>query len=151
MRNNRLERNSIGLFFCWGTKYGLAEKNVIADNADYGVSIGHRDDENIVRDNEILRSGKSGLLFRPERGEGYTAKGNLIENNRIIDSGPEDGVAVDIQGVTSGNSLTRNEIRETRAPAKRIGVRMGAETGENALEGNTVEGFAAAVEDLRRG
>lgn len=151
MRNNRLERNSIGLFFCWGAKYGLAEKNMIADNSDFGVSIGHRDDENIVRDNEILRSGKNGLLFRPERGEGYTAKGNLIENNRIIDSGPEDGVAVDIQGVTAGNTLARNEIRDTRGPARRIGIRIGAETGDNTLQDNTVEGFATAVQDLRRG
>jgi hypothetical protein len=150
MRNNRLERNSIGLFFCWGTKYGLAEKNFIADNTDCGVSIGHRDDENIVRDNEILRSGKTGLLFRPERGEGYTAKGNLVENNRIIDSGPEDGVAVDIQGVTAGNTLARNEIRETRGPAKRIGMRLGADTGENTFQDNTVVGFAQNTLDLRK-
>ncbi len=150
IRNNFLEHNSIGLFFCWGTKYGLAEKNFIADNSDCGVSIGHRDDENIVRDNEILRSGKTGLLFRPERGEGYTAKGNLIEHNRIIDSGGEDGVAVDIQGVTAGNTLVRNEIRETRGPANRIGLRVGADTGDNTLQDNRLEGFATAVQDLRK-
>lgn len=150
MRGNRLERNAIGLFFCWGTKYGLAEKNVIGDNTDCGVSIGHRDDENIVRDNDILRSGKTGLLFRPERGEGYTATGNVIERNRIVDSGPDDGAAVDIQGVTAGNLLARNEIRETRDPAKRIGIRIGADTGENTLQDNTVDGFSTAVQDLRK-
>jgi parallel beta-helix repeat protein len=150
MRNNRLEKNSIGLFFCWGVKYGLAENNIIADNSDCGVSIGHRDDENIVRNNEILRSGKTGLLFRPERGEGYTAKGNRIENNRIIDSGPEDGVAVDIQGVTAGNVLVGNTINETRGPASRIGIRIGKEAGENRLENNEVTGFGSAMQDLRK-
>ena len=28
LRNNRLERNTIGLFWCWGVKYGLAEGNL---------------------------------------------------------------------------------------------------------------------------
>ncbi|MBM3290987.1 MAG: hypothetical protein FJY92_12625, partial [Candidatus Hydrogenedentes bacterium] len=84
IRNNRLERNGIGIFFCWGVKYGLAEKNRIVDCRDYGISIGHRDNENLVRDNDVLRSGKAGVLFRPERGEGFTAQGNRIENNRIV-------------------------------------------------------------------
>ncbi|MBP8130773.1 MAG: right-handed parallel beta-helix repeat-containing protein [Candidatus Hydrogenedentes bacterium] len=147
---NRIERNGTGLFFCWGVKYGLAEGNVICDNVDYGISIGHRDDENLVRDNDVLRNGKCGVLFRPERGIGYTASGNRVEENRIIDNGPEDGAAVDIQGVTSGNTLARNEIRETRGPASRAGIRIGAETGENTLQDNHIEGFAVAVQDLRR-
>lgn len=149
IRDNRIERNGTGLFFCWGVKYGLAERNHITDSRDYGISIGHRDNENIIIDNEVLRSGKSGLLFRPERGIGYTASGNRFERNRIIDSGRDDGVAVDIQGVTAGNTLARNEIRETRALANRIGIRIGAETGENTLEENIVEGFAMAIQDLR--
>ena len=45
IRNNRLERNQIGIFFCWGVKNGLAEKNVIRDAGHYGVSIGHHDTE----------------------------------------------------------------------------------------------------------
>lgn len=150
MRGNRLERNNIGLFFCWGVKYGLAENNVILDTATTGISIGHRDDENLVRNNEVARSGVCGLLFRPERGEGYTAKGNRFESNRFLDNGPEDGPAVDIQGVTTGNLLLRNEIRETRGPAQRIGVRIGAEAGENTLEENRIEGFAIPVQDLRK-
>lgn len=149
IRDNRVERNGTGLFFCWGVKYGLAERNRIADSRDYGISIGHRDNENIVIDNEVLRSGKSGLLFRPERGIGYTANGNRFERNRIIDSGPEDAAAVDVQGVTAGNTLAHNEIRETRTPANRTGIRIGAETGENTLEDNRIEGFAIGVQDLR--
>ena len=30
--NNRLERNGLGLFWCWGVKYGLAEGNTIDGN-----------------------------------------------------------------------------------------------------------------------
>ncbi|MCP4640897.1 MAG: right-handed parallel beta-helix repeat-containing protein, partial [bacterium] len=149
MRGNTLERNKIGLFFCWGVKYGLAEKNTIRDSIDTGLSIGHRDNENLVRDNDITGSGKVGVLFRPERGEGFTARENRLENNRIVDNGPEDGAAVDVQGVTEDNALVRNTIRETRAPASRVGIRLGKDTGAIELEENSIEGFAKAVEDLR--
>lgn len=147
IRNNVLERNSIGLFFCWGVQYGLAEKNVIRDSGDCGISIGHRDHENLIRDNEILNSGKVGILFRPERGEGFTAVGNRVEHNRIVDSGGEDGVAVDIQGVTSGNTIANNTLLETRAPAQRVGIRLGPESGENTLTDNSIEGFAIPIAD----
>lgn len=147
---NRVERNTIGLFFCWGVKYGLAEKNYIADNSAAGISIGHRDNNNVVRDNDVLRSGQVGILFRPERGEGYTAHANRVESNRIVDSGGEDGVAVDVQGVTKNNTLARNDLRETRSPASRIGIRLGAETGQIELVNNTFEGFATAIADLRQ-
>ncbi|GMV90719.1 MAG: hypothetical protein AMXMBFR82_04970 [Candidatus Hydrogenedentota bacterium] len=149
IRNNRIERNNIGIFFCWGVKYGLAEKNAISDIATAGISIGHRDNENIVRDNDVVRSGVCGVLFRPERGEGYTATGNRVENNRIVDSGAEEGIGVDIQGVTRGNTIARNEIRETRGPASRIAIRIGAEAGDNIIEGNRIEGYETDITDLR--
>lgn len=149
IRNNHVYKNGIGIFFCWGVKYGLAEKNTIEDNSDYGISIGHRDNENIVRDNSILRSGKAGVLFRPERGEGYTAQGNRFEGNLITDSGGDDGVGIDIQGVTASNILARNTIKETRGPAARIGIRLGKDTGDNELTDNHIEGHAISLQDLR--
>ena len=45
--------NDIGIFFCWGVKYGLAEENHDRRQAAVGVSIGHRDTDNLVRDNDI--------------------------------------------------------------------------------------------------
>jgi nitrous oxidase accessory protein NosD len=149
MRGNTLERNKIGLFFCWGAQYGLAEKNVIRDSLETGLSIGHRDNGNLIRDNAITGSGQYGVLFRPERGEGFTATGNRLVGNRIIDNGPEDGAAVDFQGVTAGNILEGNTIRDTRGAASRIGIRLGKETGENEFVDNEIEGFAVEVADFR--
>ncbi len=151
IRNNTIERNKIGIFFCWGVKYGLAEKNTIRDIATAGISIGHRDNENVVRDNDVVRSGVCGVLFRPERGEGFVATGNVVENNRIVDSGDEEGIGVDIQGVTAGNTIAHNDIRETRGPASRIGIRIGKDAGENTLTDNHFEGYATEVQDLRKG
>lgn len=148
MRNNRVSGGNIGIFFCWGVKYGLAEGNTLTES-NYGVSIGHRDDENVVLNNEIRDSRINGLIFRPERGEGFTAKGNRVEGNRIVNSGGDSGVAVDVQGVTANNSLIRNTIQETRGPAQRIGIKLGENVGAMDLVENTIEGFATPIADLR--
>jgi len=148
MRRNRLEDNELGLFFCWGVKYGLAEENTIVDNHRFGVSIGHRDTDNLIRNNEILRSGEVGVLFRKERGRAFAPHRNRLENNRIIDSGAEEGIGVDVQGETESVMIVSNEIRETRGALKRTGVRIGAETSDIQLVGNRIVGFSQEVADL---
>ena len=149
MRNNRLERNNIGLFFCWGVKYGLAEGNTIDGNRSYGVSIGHRDTDNLVRDNTITNSGKVGVLFRPERGKAFAPHRNCVEMNRIIDSGPADGFGIDIQGQVESVTIRNNEIRETRGQEQRIGIRIGAKTRDIQVIDNAIDGFSKAIADLR--
>ncbi|MFO0947445.1 MAG: right-handed parallel beta-helix repeat-containing protein [Planctomycetota bacterium] len=149
MRNNRIENNDIGIFFCWGVKRGVAEGNQIRNNRNVGVSIGHRDTDNVIRDNEIVGSGRVGVLFRPERGKDFAPHRNRLENNRILDSGDDSGIAVDIMGQTEAIELVANQIHETRGPMRRVGVRIGAETKNVKLDDNRVEGFSLAVADLR--
>ncbi len=151
IRGNRLERNSIGLFWCWGVKYGLAEKNQIEGNRDYGISIGHRDTDNVIRDNDVRDSGKVGLLFRDEsRGQDFWPNRNRVESNRITNSGGEDGLAIDIRGKTHDLRIVGNRLRETRGPSRRAGVRIGREARAIILADNRFEGFAAEVLDQRR-
>jgi hypothetical protein len=150
MRGNKLERNGIGIFFCWGIKYGLAEKNTIEGSRDYGVSIGHNDTDNVIRDNDIKASGVSGVLFRDEaRGKDFWPNRNRVENNRIIDSGPEDGVAVDVHGKTHDVTISGNEIRETRGAMKRTAVRIAAAAKNIRVEKNRIAGFAVEIADNR--
>lgn len=148
--NNRLERNDIGFFFCWGVKWGLCEANTILDNRKFGISVGHNDTDNIIRKNEIRRSGKVGVLFRQEDGPTFAPNRNRLEENQIIDSGDEKGVGVKIQGRTRSIEIARNQIRETRGQAERVGVLMEAETDDIRLSGNTIEGFAQPIVDLRK-
>jgi parallel beta-helix repeat protein len=149
IRDNRLERNGIGLFFCWGVRFGLAEGNLIDDNTKFGISIGHRDSDNTVRKNIVRRSGKSGVVFRPERGLGYQPERVRVEQNHIEDSGPDDGVAVDLQGFAAQITLAGNEILERRGPQHRTGIRLGKDTRDVRLIDNRIEGFATPVADLR--
>lgn len=150
MRNNRLIANDQGLFFCWGVKYGLAEKNTIEDNRRYGISIGHRDTDNIIRDNDVRRSGEVGILFRKERGLAYNAHRNRVENNRIADITKTGGVGIDIQGQTGQIQIRTNQIIHSADPATRIGVRIGPDAGEVTLASNKIEGFSEAVQDMRK-
>jgi hypothetical protein len=150
IRHNKLLGNDIGLFFCWGVKNGLAEQNTIKDSRSYGISIGHRDTDNLIRDNTIARSGKIGILFRPERGQAFAPHRNRLERNRIEDSGLENGIAVDVQGETESITLKDNDLRETRQPLARIGIRLGPQTRDISLQDNRTEGFARPVADLRQ-
>ncbi len=151
IRGNRIERCNIGIFFCWGVKYGLAEKNTIEGIRTASISIGHRDTDNIVRDNVIKNSGVAGVLFRPERGPSFAGHRNRIERNEIVNSGGDEGVGIDIQGGTESIELIENRIVEQRGSVKRIGIRMGAETKNITLTDNRVEGVAQVVADLRQG
>ena len=147
IRNCRVEGNDIGLYFCWGVKYGLAENNQVIGNR-VGVSIGHRDTDNLVTRNEILQSRHVGVLFRDESDKSFAGHRNRIENNRIVDSGSTNGVAIDVQGATEAVILSGNEIIETRQPADRIAVRLGAGTKAIDVRTNQITGFATAVKQL---
>jgi hypothetical protein len=150
IRENRVEDNDIGIFFCWGVRAGLAEKNRIRGNRSYGVSIGHRDTDNVVRDNEIMISGKVGVFFRPERGKAFAPHRNRIEGNRIDDSGGGAGIGIDVQGEVEGVVLADNHLRETRGPAGRTGIRIGPRVGAIGVRDNRIDGFATTVADQRK-
>ncbi len=144
IRNNVLEGNDIGIFFCWGVKYGLAEGNRSVGNR-VGISIGHRDTDNLIRNNEVRDSREVGIHFRPERGPTFCAHRNRLEGNRVINSGSETGVAIDVQGGTEEVTIVGNELRETRGAAERIGIRLGPETKQIQLSDNQIVGFAEAI------
>jgi hypothetical protein len=146
IRNCRLERNGLGLFWCWGVKYGLADGNQILDNRDYGISIGHNDTDNVMRHNHISGSGKVGILFRDEqRGADFWANRNTLEDNTIENSGGADGIAIDIQGQTKDVRLARNTLRETRGAMQRIGIRISPTAERIELDANHIEGFKTAI------
>jgi len=99
--------------------------------------------------NAILQSRQVGVLFRDEKDKSFAGHRNRIENNRIVDSGSTNGVAIDVQGATEAVVLSGNEIIETRQPADRIAVRLGAETKAIQVVTNQISGFALAVKQVK--
>jgi hypothetical protein len=149
MRGNHVENCKIGIFFCWGVKHGVAEENTILGSRASGISVGHRDTDNLIRGNRIERSAQVGILFRSEPNEGRCPHRNLVERNFIADCGDPEGFAIDIQGETDGIVLRANQLIDTRGPTARTAVRIGEKAGEVTLEGNEYSGFTTDVQDLR--
>jgi hypothetical protein len=148
VRGNRVQHCAEGIYFCWGAQHGLYEKNLLED-CNYGMTFGHSDSDNLIRDNDIRRSGEAGIHFRGGN-KAFAPHRNRIERNRIVNSGGENGVAIDINGETEAVAVIGNELRETRKPLARIGIQIGAETRNIRCADNFIEGFAKSISDLRK-
>ncbi len=143
MINNLIENNDIGIFFCWGVQNGITEGNQIKKNR-VGISIGHKDNNNIIRKNNIIDSGECGMLFREER-ENFTATGNKVEGNIIKNLKSETGIGISIQGLTKENEICRNEIVELGESSKKIGIKLTQTAKDNLIKDNKIKGFAKEI------
>ena len=152
--NNTIIGASQGLFFCWGVKHGIAENNVIEDCGKYGISIGHRDTDNLVRNNIIRRSGEVGIYFRQHPEGKRDPHRNIFEDNLIVDSGKRgDCVAIDLNGTAQDVVLRRNRIVDTRRKykgRKRIGLRIGPDVKDLTVEDMSYTGIEKDIVDKRK-
>ena len=142
MRNNTLRGNDIGIFFCWGVKFGLAENNQIEANR-LGISIGHRDTDNLITANTIRGSKVNGILFRPETSTDFAGNRNRILKNIFTDNAAEGGAVIDIQGATKSITISDNQFTDKRDGPRRTAVLRGPDTKEILVEGSQLEGLDA--------
>jgi len=150
-RCRSLDNGEIGLFFCWRVKHGMALDNELLRNGHAGLSIGHKDTDNLIEGNVISGNGVVGILFRDEL-EPQGAHRNRVLNNTIQDNGNEkEGYGIKISGETHDLLIRDNIIGDTRpAREKRqcIGVYVGVKSRDVTLEGNRFQGNA--VQDVYR-
>ena len=147
-----------GIFLCWRVKHGLFEDNDVEANGQMGISIGHKDTDNLFLRNTVRGNARSGIYFRNERGH---AAGHrcIIEACTVEDNGragphgghPAAGIRID--GETEDTIIRRNTIRETEAPdaGPVHGILIGPEAGAVTVQANDIQAAAEpAVVDLRR-
>ena len=141
-----------GLFLCWRVRHGLFEDNVLEGNGRFGISIGHKDSDNLLRRNQVRRNKSNGVFFRQES-LGMAAHRNRLEDNVIEDNGDAPGTAgVRVRGATNGLVFRGNLIRDTRPPGRQtqtVGFLLEEQVGELTLQDNRIE--AATPIDDRRG
>jgi polygalacturonase len=141
-----------GLFLCWRVRHGLFEKNILEDNGRYGISIGHKDTDNLLHDNQVRSNHEDGIFFRNET-EGMAGHRNRLENNVIENNGAKAGVAgIRVRGETRDLVFRNNIIRDTRAPEARqqsVGIRIEEPAGEVVLDGNKIDA-KTKVDDRRK-
>ena len=58
--------------------------------------------------------------------------------------------ASDVAESAGPDPIYGNAIRETQAPEKRVGIRIGADADQITLADNRIQGFAQEVVDLRK-
>ena len=141
-----------GLFLCWRVKYGLFEKNVFEDNGRFGISIGHKDTDNLLQNNEVRANHQDGVFFRNETA-GMAAHRNQLENNLIENNGGKgDATGIRVRGETKDLVFRNNIIRDTRpleARKQTTGIHIEEQAGQVILEGNQIEA-ATKVDDKRK-
>jgi parallel beta-helix repeat protein len=142
-----------GLFLCWRVRHGLFEKNVLEDNGRYGISIGHKDSDNLLRENEVRSNQQEGVFFRNET-VGMAGHRNRLENNLIENNGAKgNGAGIRVRGETKDLVFKNNIVRDTRAAGAQkqtVGIRIEEDAGEILLDGNAIEG-QTKIEDRRKG
>ena len=140
-----------GLFLCWRVRHGLFEDNLLEGNGRYGISIGHKDTDNLLRNNRVRSNAEDGICFRDES-LGMAGHRNRLEDNLIEDNGRGQAVAgIRIRGETRDIVLKNNRIRDTRPPEARrqnTGILLEEKVGPVRLEKNEIES-AVPVRDLR--
>jgi hypothetical protein len=60
------DNGTIGLFLCWRVRHGRFERNRLENNGRFGISIGHKDTDNLFVENVATGNGRHGLYFRDE-------------------------------------------------------------------------------------
>jgi parallel beta-helix repeat protein len=142
-----------GLFLCWRVRHGEFADNLLEENGRFGISIGHKDSDNLLRGNQVRRNGSHGVFFRNEL-PGMSPHRNRLEGNVIADNGRQPGTAgIQIRGEPDGLILEGNTIRDTRARPQQtqtVGVRIEPQVGSVRLERNQIEAGVPIDDDRER-
>lgn len=132
-----------GLFLCWRVRHGLFEDNLLTENGRFGISIGHKDSDNILRGNAVRKNKQHGVFFRNES-LGMAPHRNRLEENVIENNG---GAEIRIRGHAKDLVFARNTIRDTDEPDS-VGILVEEHVGPLTLEGNVIEA-PVKIEDNR--
>jgi len=140
-----------GLYLCWRVRHGLFEKNILENNGRFGISIGHKDSDNLLQENQVRANEQDGVYFRNET-EGMAGHRNRLENNLIENNGVQgDAAGIRVRGETKDLVFRNNIIRDTRPPEARkqaVGIRIEEPAGKVILEHNEIDA-KTQVEDRR--
>ncbi|MBN2138798.1 MAG: right-handed parallel beta-helix repeat-containing protein [Sedimentisphaerales bacterium] len=131
-----------GLFLCWRVRHGLFEENQLINNGRFGISIGHKDSDNLLRRNVVRLNHSNGIFFRNES-LGMAAHRNRLEANVIEDNATGgEAAGIRIRGQTNDLVFKDNIIRDTRPKelqTQTVGIRIEEKVGRVVLDDNKIE------------
>ena len=143
--------NDLGIFFCWGVSHGLAENCILSNNLRYGISIGHRDTDNLITGCKIENNGEVGIYFREPSGVNNFRAGNrnTIIDCEIVNNGKNNtGTGIDIGWEIEDISIKNNRIGNTNGQNnQQTGIHISENAKRITLEENTFTDSPIEIED----
>jgi len=130
-----------GLFLCWRVRHGSFTNNILQGNRRFGISIGHKDSDNILSRNVVRSNHRDGVFFRNES-LGMAAHRNRLEDNVIENNGVgTEAAGIRICGYTNDLVFKNNTICDTRSDESQkqtVGIRIEEHVGQITLDGNKI-------------
>jgi len=128
----------MGIFLCWRVKGGTFEENESRENRRYGISIGHKDTDNLFLRNRIVGNGIAGIHFRNES-EPMAGHRNQFRDN-LIAGNAQYGVRVD--GETHDLLFEGNEFADDGERHQKVAISIGPQAFHVVLSANRWNGQA---------
>lgn len=138
-----IHNNGVGLFLCWRVRNGRFEHNSIESNREFGISIGHKDTDNVFANNTIAGNGKAGIYFRKETFKNSAHRNSFRGNKVLNNGGANEGYGFYIEPLAGDLLISNNQILDTRAGkerTQRYGVYKAAGVGNVKVTDNEMEG-----------
>jgi Right handed beta helix region len=132
-----------GLFLCWRVKHGVFSDNLIENNGGVGISVGHKDTDNLFTGNTVRGNNGHGVYFRKET---YKNSGHrcVFRQNTIVDNGsPDQGCGFYLEPPVEGTVIENNRIAETRQGddrTQRYAVYRAKGAGTVVMKDNEMQG-----------
>ena len=107
------DNGSIGLFLCWRVRGGTFERNRLEANGVTGISIGHKDTDNLFVENVSVGNGRYGVLFRDESAPMAGHRNRFVDctiEGNATNPAAGDGADVHVGGETRGVVFERCHI-----------------------------------------
>jgi len=143
--------NSQGIYFCWGVTDGFVDDCTLSGNTRYGISIGHRDTDNIILNCLVENNKEVGILFRKdEDDEFFAGNRNLIKNCIVKDNGSDkEGIGIDIRWKTKDITIENTKFINSQAGNQKIGIQISKDAEGINMSGNSFEKIDVEIKNLQ--
>ncbi len=135
-----------GIFLCWRVQNGIFRNNTVYANRN-GISIGHKDTDNLFDNNRVYENANHGVFFRNEN-EQNSGHRNVFTNNVIENNGmSRESCGFYIGGETHDITITNNTICSTGKGNQTTAILVGKKSSKITAKDNQIAGSKELVQE----